>query len=137
MLYNVQKLFTVQDLLYNNSGNGFFQTKLKNDRTRKRKLETSSNETIENEKIHNETNTSVEFDVEQTKSFETELKIMNTFRLPDEIDSLKEKLKSTLQFRRQKIEKNSINIYTDCNYVFVCPKLVSIYLSDANYESSK
>lgn len=65
------------------------------------------------------------FDTNQIKFFENEQIIINQMNLPEEIEALKEKLNSSFQYRQFKIKNNNMNIFTDCNYIFICPELVS------------
>lgn len=114
-----------QDLLFNNSGNGYLQQKLKNDRKKKKQLENApprQKNLVKEKEKEKDKNKYTDSEIEY---FENELTIMKQMNLPEELELLKTKLENTLVYRQFKIQTANLNIHDEFNYIFTCPDLVS------------
>lgn len=104
----------------NTKGNGYLQTKIRNDRLRKRKLADEFEDEIET--VHVETN---EDENIPDENIEKDLRDLLNATLPAQIDYAKIKLKKTLNYRRQRDLNESIKIKENYPGFFVCPELIS------------
>lgn len=65
------------------------------------------------------------FDEKTIQEFKTDMLSMKQMNLPEEIDYMKELLKKTLHYRQKILKEEKLDIFTEYNYIFVCPELVS------------
>lgn len=113
-------------MLVNPGGTGFLQVKLKNNRVKKRKIDKeliASDEEMVEEFLVDENINNSDAD-EDDDIFERDMDNISLAVLPEEIDMVKSKLKSTKQKRWKKIVNMQVNIYEDYGFFFVCPELV-------------
>lgn len=104
----------------NKDNNGFLQTKLKNNRAKSRKLQ---NELESTSLSTDEPNNDESWDL---PAVQKNLKDLQDLTLPDQIELTKNKLKGTLQYRRQLSKNNDLfSPFENCKYFFLCPELVS------------
>lgn len=90
---------------------------MKNERVKKRKIEHSF-------ECDDSTSIEIEHIIIDPEAILRDLHSLKSASFPEEISLAKEKLQSTLEYRKKEIHKEAFSIYEDCRYFFVCPELV-------------
>lgn len=107
----------LKEILVNNKGSGYLQTKIKNDRLKKRKLA----ECLEEENSLEVDTLEVEKEAEEDTSTSKDLNDLHNCTLPEQVDYAKIKLKKTLAFRRNRDKASPVKIKEQYPGFLICP----------------
>lgn len=107
--------------MFNSECTGYLQTKLKNDRVKKRKIEKELEQPSTS--ISPQT-TGTESGDKNSEALAKDLAELQLAVLPEEIEFAKTKLKSTVLLRRQQVKQKDFKVYENYQCFFMCPELV-------------